>query len=81
MEYKSKINKSDLEHGVYYSGHCRNASEARWDATIQRFIYWRSKFGELFLEEICHPEDDQIYDVFVVESKKEVPIKEVPFNC
>jgi hypothetical protein len=41
-------------------------------------VHWRSKFGSTFLEEIKHPEDEQDFDVFVVESKTENPTKEIP---
>ena len=79
MDYTAKIPKSELVHGAYYYGRCRNASIARWNAGVQRFVYWRSKFGELFVEEICHPEDDQLFDVFVVEKEIDPPVKEIPF--
>lgn len=78
MNYISNISKTDLEHGAYYSGRCRNASEARWNANTSKFVYWRVKFGMTFLEEICHPDDDQVYDVFVVEKKLDVISKEIP---
>jgi hypothetical protein len=72
------IAKKDLIEGAYYKGHCRNAYIARWNGTV--FIYWRTKFGQKFLEEICHPEDDNIYDVFVAEEKIDNPEKEIPLN-
>ncbi len=78
--YTSKIAKSELEHGAYYAGRCRNASVARWDADKQKFLHWRTKFNETFLEEICHPEDDTMFDVFVVESKIDSPVKEIPLD-
>lgn len=62
------IPKSELIHGFYYQGHCRNAEVARWNAEIQRFIYRRHKFGDTWLEAICCPEDDEVYDVFYAES-------------
>lgn len=65
--YIPKIAKKDLIHGRYYSGSCRNTSEARWDGLSEVFVYWRTKFGSKFLETIKHPEDDLIFDVFVVE--------------
>lgn len=77
MDYIPKIAKVDLKHGVYYEGRCRNANIARWDANRGKFIHWRHKFGHKFLEEICHPEDDQRYDVFVVERECQ-PIEEIP---
>jgi hypothetical protein len=58
------IPKADLVHGEYYGGHCRNAQVARWDATVNKFFHWRTKFGETFIEEICHPDDEKRYDVF-----------------
>lgn len=58
------ISKEDLVHGFYYKGKCRNASVARWNNDIKKFIYWRSKFNDTFLETICCPEDDQHFDVF-----------------
>lgn len=77
--YKAKIAKCNLEHGAYYRGHCRNAEVARWNAELGKFIHWRQKFGHRFLEEICHPEDDQRYDVFVVEEKIDAK-EEIPFR-
>ena len=59
------IKKDELKHGHYYQGHCRNASIARWDAVRQFFLYRRHKFGDTFLEEICHPDDEKVYDVFL----------------
>jgi hypothetical protein len=41
-----------LEHGAYYTGHCRNAAVARWDAEREQFVYLREKFDQRFLEEI-----------------------------
>lgn len=78
--YVAKIPKIDLEHGAYYSGHCRNASVARWDANNNCFVYWRKKFGHTFKEEIRHPEDDKHFDVFVVESKLESVEYEIPLD-
>ena len=80
MDYTPKIAKADLEHGAYYAGRCRNANEARWNADIQQFVHWRTKFGHKFLEEICHPEDDKVFDVFVVEHKVDVIAEEIPFK-
>ncbi len=65
--YTPKIPKQQLIHGVYYYGSCRNASIARWNAEIGRFIHWRTKFGDTFLEEISAPEDEAQFDVFVTE--------------
>lgn len=61
--------KSVLEHGAYYSGHCRNASVARWCAETQKFYHWRHKFGTTFVEDIRHPDDDAVYDVFLARAR------------
>ena len=58
------IQKFQLVHGAYYSGTCRNASIARWNAIDQRFYHWRYKFGFKFVGTIMAPEDDDTYDVF-----------------
>jgi hypothetical protein len=78
--YTPKIAKTNLEHGAYYSGRCRNATQARWNANIQRFVYWRTKFDHKFLEQICHPEDEKHFDVFVVEERIDQPIEEIPLH-
>lgn len=71
------IAKENLKVGAYYTGHCRNTDIARWAG--DRFLYWRYKFGMTFLEEISHPEDDTVYDVFepffeVIDVDKEIPL-------
>ena len=58
------VQKKDLVDGAYYQGHCRNAEVARWFAGQNRFTYWRTKFGYIFLEDINHPADDNGYDLF-----------------
>ena len=65
---KCKVPKSELVHGAYYIGHCRNSEIARWNAITSRFVYRRHTFGHEFLEEIHHSEDYCGYDVFIVES-------------
>lgn len=65
------IAKSQLKHGVYYFGKCRNAYVARWDAERQRFTYIREKFGDRFPEDINAPEDDNGYDLFVAVAEVE----------
>jgi len=79
-QYIAKIPKKDLIHGAYYKGRCRNANEARWNGERQLFIHWRTKYGSTFLEDICHPEDEKRFDVFVVEELLEKPTKEIPFR-
>lgn len=65
--YEPIIPKKELIDGSYYYGDCRNASVARWDGQREVFVYWRSKFGDTFLEDIKCPEDDEVYDVFIAE--------------
>ena len=79
MNYEPKIAKSDLIHGEYYAGRCRNSRIARWDATTEHFVYWRTKFNSTFLEKIRHPADEQYYDVFVVDSVC-TPEREIPLD-
>lgn len=57
------IPKNELVAGTTYPGECRNASEAEW--TGDHFVYRRYKWGNTFLEDINHYEDDDGYDVFV----------------
>ena len=57
--------KSQLTDGVYYFGKCRNARVARWDSKKERFTYMRTKFTEVYPEDVNHPEDDNGYDLFV----------------
>lgn len=71
--------KKDLKHGMYYKGTCRNAEIARWNANEQVFVHWRTKFGCKFLETIKHPDDDDVYDVFVVDCECD-PVEEIPFT-
>ncbi len=59
--------KENLQDGLHYRGCCRNTSVARWcrvNEYLTFFVYWRTKFGDRFLEEIAHPDDDPHYDVF-----------------
>lgn len=76
------IAKSELKDGAYYRGECRNAisSLARWDGKRQCFWYMRSKWGEIFLEAIPHPEDEKTYDVFRVKEKVTSPEFVIPFD-
>ena len=68
-DYTPKIEKRYLEHGAYYAGRCRNAEIARWNGKTEQFYHWRYKFGSFFIETIKHPEDEDRYDVFVVDHK------------
>jgi hypothetical protein len=80
MDYVAKIPKKDLVHGQYYTGTCRNATVARWDAKLEKFLHWRKKFGHEYIEEIKHPEDEQYYDVFVVMEVCTNPEREIPLT-
>lgn len=72
------VPKSELKHGLYYAGECRNAGVARWDETKQVFVYWRYKFGSEYLETINHFEDDNGFDLFypetVTDQYRDVPL-------
>ena len=69
------IPKSKLEDGSYYIGVCRNSRVAIWDSKEERFYYLRRKFGKIFSEPICHPEDDDGYDLFIPYKKIEVDLE------
>jgi hypothetical protein len=56
-----------LEVGKSYIGECRNASEAVWQG--DKFVYKRTKWGNTYVEEINHFQNDDGFDVFV-------PVKE-----
>lgn len=74
--------KKELQHGVYYHGVCRNASIARWCAQHQHFVYRRVKFGTVFLEQIKHPEDDEVWDVFYPQGVHTDPnMPEITLEC
>jgi len=80
-DYTPKVTKEELIHGHYYKGRCRNATEARWNEPENRFYHWRTKFGYRFIETICCPEDESIYDVFVTEEWiGPKGTEEIPFN-
>lgn len=81
MDYTPKIKKEDLKHGHYYAGYCRNATVARWNGKV--FVYWRTKFGSKFLEEINCPEDEIVYDVFIAErdlTEAHETVSEIPLD-
>lgn len=71
---KTIIAKKDLKDGAYYQGDCRNASIARWNGKLSMFFYNRTKFGDTFVEDIHHPEDDNGFDLFW-------PEKEIPYSA
>lgn len=68
-DVKNYLPKSDLKHGEYYNGTCRNANTARWNAETEEFIHLRDKTGMrvpevMWYEAIKHPEDFRGVDVF-----------------
>jgi hypothetical protein len=78
-QYEPVIPKDQLVHGKYYCGECRNAGIARWNGYDQVFYYWRTKFGDRFLEPISCPEDDQDHDVFIATAVENNPVEVIPF--
>lgn len=65
LENLGMVAKRDLVDGVYYYGSCRNARVVKWDKDSNMFWYMRHKFGHVFKESICHPEDDDGFDLFM----------------
>lgn len=63
------IPKKDLILNKTYIGDCRNANEAIWNGSY--FMYFRNKFGHVYIEKIKHFEDDRIHDVFIPIEVKE----------
>lgn len=73
------IPKERLIKGNYYAGICRNANIARWDG--EKFIHWREKFSNFFLEDIPYWELDGTFDgfipiftIFTIKSVREIDI-------
>lgn len=64
------LTKAELVDGATYTGVCRNAKEARWDAGRAMFVYRRRKFGFEYDEDIRHPEDDDGFDLFYPVARK-----------
>lgn len=56
---------TELVHGHYYAGKCRNATIARWNHEKQEFTHWREKFGHTFVETIKHESDPEPFDKFI----------------
>lgn len=57
------IPKSKLIEGKTYLGSCRNTNKAIWNGSC--FEYDRFKFGETYLDQVNHFEDDDGYDLFI----------------
>jgi hypothetical protein len=66
-KYTPKIAKKDLKHGSFYKGKCLYGDYARWDGVKGVFRMWRGTLGLKYLVDIKHPEDEDKFDVFVVE--------------
>jgi hypothetical protein len=71
------MRKEDLVHGQYYFGLSRNTQIARWHAGAERFVHFRTKFGQTFCETLRHPVDERHYDVFRVKRVTEPEPHEV----
>ena len=65
VEHGFMIPEDRLVHGAYYSGVCRNAYIARWNATDRQFYHWREKFGHVFVETIDLWDPNGTFDGFV----------------
>jgi hypothetical protein len=74
------LKKSELEHGEYYYGTCRNSDTARWNSKDEKFYYRRQKFGTSFIDDIRHPEDDDVFDVFIPLHKIDYSVEEIRFE-
>ena len=65
VEHGMMLPEQSLLDGHYYSGVCRQAFIARWNAADKQFYHWREKFGRVFVESIDYWQLDGIYDGFV----------------
>lgn len=65
------LRKTELEHGRYYRGTCRNAQVARWHAGAQKFVYMYREYGVLTVDAIRHAADEARYDVFLAVEETE----------
>ena len=84
LEKLGMIPKHKLKDRAYYIGVCRNTNIAQWiekpkqlskdklpnDCADPCFYYMREKFGNIYVDVINHPEDDNGYDLFI-------PLKEI----
>jgi hypothetical protein len=59
------IPKKDLIDGQVYIGNHRRCNIARWNKELNKFEYWRQKFGGTFIDTCNHFEDDDGYALFV----------------
>jgi len=71
--------KSDLKVGAYYEGVCRNSGVARWNGKV--FLFWRTKFGDVYLDDVPHFEDEEPgMDFFEPSREVEYTWLEVPLD-
>lgn len=70
------LRKNDLEPNTYYHGHSRSTDLAKWCAELNAFVYLQQEFGQVFIEEIRHVEDEPQFDVFL--ATVAVPTDQVP---
>jgi len=59
------IPKKDLIDGATYRGRTRNANVAMWDMKNEKFIHYRSKWGQRYRDTVNHFEDDDGFALFV----------------
>lgn len=73
LEAKPAFSKAELLDGHWYEGISQRAKFAYWNKAKQRFMYMLEVHGILFVEEICHPENDKYYDTFC-------PMSRIPYG-
>jgi len=59
------IPKEHLINNQVYIGKHRRCTIARWNQDLNKFEYWRHKFGNVFLDTCNHFEDDDGFALFV----------------
>jgi hypothetical protein len=59
------IPENDLIDQQIYIGKHRRCTVARWNKEINKFEYWRYKFGTWFIDTCNHFENDDGYALFV----------------
>ena len=59
------IPENDLIDQQIYIGKHRRCRAARWNRKINKFEYWRNKFGTVFLDTWNHFENDDGFALFV----------------
>lgn len=57
------IPKEKLEEGIWYYGGHRIATISMWNG--KKFLYWRHKFGNIFVDTCEHFQNDDGYSLFV----------------